>query len=345
MGEGVNVQIFTVASYYGSGSSAVTDLLSEFEGVKSLTNYEFRFAQDPDGLSELEYNLVENFNRHNSGHALKRYRDLVDYYGDHFLVRRYEPFFQNKWKELSYQYIDSLVDFSYPGLWQYDFYDKGQWYEFWAKLPDRILSRTIWRNKPDNHFFWTKGVTYATHPTEEEFLKCTTAYTGALLEAANVEKMPYMVLDQLVPSSNIERHIRYFKNLKVFVVDRDPRDLFVLGKYVWKDGMMPADVELFCKWYRYTRAPRKAEIWDEKNIMFVQFEDLIYHYDTMVRRIVEWSGLEKQVHLYPKKYLNPAISIKNTRVWKENHQWAEEIKYIEGCLGEYLYEGVTNGKD
>ena len=101
MREGVSVQIFTVASYYGSGSSAVTDLLSEFEGVKSLTNYEFRFAQDPDGLSELEYNLVENFNRHNSGHALKRYRDLVDYYGDHLFVRRYEPFFQNKWKELS----------------------------------------------------------------------------------------------------------------------------------------------------------------------------------------------------------------------------------------------------
>ena len=60
------MQIFTVASYYGSGSSAITDFISEFEGVKSLTDYEFRFAHDPDGLSELEYNLVENFNRHNA---------------------------------------------------------------------------------------------------------------------------------------------------------------------------------------------------------------------------------------------------------------------------------------
>ena len=333
------MQIFTVASYYGSGSSAVTDLLSEFEGVKSLTNYEFRFAQDPDGLSELEYNLVENFNRHNSGHALKRYRDLVDYYGDHFFIRRYEPFFQNKWKELSYQYIDSLIEFSYPGLWQYDFYDKGPWYEFWAKFPDRILSRTIWRNKPDNHFYLKKGLTYAAHPTEEKFLKCTTAYTSALLDVANTEKMPYMVLDQLVPSSNIKRHMRYFENLKVFVVDRDPRDLFLLGKYVWKDGMMPSNVKLFCKWYRYTRAPRKTETWNEKDIMFVQFEDLIYYYDETVRKIVEWAGLEKQEHLYPKKHLNPAVSIKNTRVWKENPQYAEEVKYIVEHLGEYLYEG------
>ena len=73
----------TVCSYYGTGSSAITDLISEFDNVTSLTNFEFRFAHDPDGLSELEYNLVENFNRHNSGHALKRYKKFVDYYSSH----------------------------------------------------------------------------------------------------------------------------------------------------------------------------------------------------------------------------------------------------------------------
>ena len=333
------MQVFTVASYYGSGSSAVTDLISEFEGVKSLTEYEFRFAQDPDGLSELEYNLIHNFNRHNSGHALKRYRKLVDYYGNHFLVRRYEPFFGNKWKKLSYKYIDSLIDFSYPGIWQYDFYDKGPWYEFWAKLPDRILSRTLWRNKPDNHFFFNKEITYASHPTEEKFIACTKAYTSSLLEAANAEGMPYMILDQLLPSSNIERHLRYFENLKVFVVDRDPRDLFILGKYVWKDGMMPDDVELFCQWYEYTRSPRKTEKWSVDQVLFVQFEDLIYRYSETVDKIVHWAGLENQKHLHPKKYLNPDISIKNTRIWEKNPMYKEEVEYIEAYLGEYLYKG------
>ena len=70
------MKVITCASYYGTGSSAISDYISEFKGVKSLTDYEFRFAHDPDGLSELEYNLVENFNRHNSGHALKRYKKL-----------------------------------------------------------------------------------------------------------------------------------------------------------------------------------------------------------------------------------------------------------------------------
>ena len=72
------MKFITCASYYGTGSSAVTDLFSEYDGIFDFTNTEFRFLHDPDGVSDLEYNLIENFNRHNSGHALKRYKRLVD---------------------------------------------------------------------------------------------------------------------------------------------------------------------------------------------------------------------------------------------------------------------------
>ena len=74
------MKFISCASYYGSGSSAITDFVSEFSSVYSFTDEEFRFIQDPDGIADLEYNLVENFNRHNSGHAIKRYIKLVDFY-------------------------------------------------------------------------------------------------------------------------------------------------------------------------------------------------------------------------------------------------------------------------
>ena len=61
------MRFITCASYYGSGSSVITDFVSEFSEVYSYGDFEFRFIQDPDGISDLEYNLVENFNRHNSG--------------------------------------------------------------------------------------------------------------------------------------------------------------------------------------------------------------------------------------------------------------------------------------
>lgn len=334
------MKILTVASYYGSGSSAVTDYISEFSGVKSLTNYEFRFAHDPDGLSELEYNLVENFNRHNSGHALKRFKKLVDYYGDHLIAKRYERFFDHKWKELSYEYIESLTDFVYPGLWQYDFYDKGPWFEFWHKLPDRVLHRTLWRHKPDKHFFFDKGETYACHPSEEKFLKCTREYTNKLMQAANIEKMPIMVVDQLLPSTNIERHMRYFDNIKAFVVERDPRDIFLLAKYVWHDSVVPTDVELFCKWFQYTRSMRSVEKWDSGKIMFIHFEDLIYKYEDTTEKIKEWIGLDETKHINPMHFFNPTISINNTRLWEKNLEYETEAEYIRQQLEEYTYEIV-----
>ena len=60
--------------YHATGSGAVDDYLREFDNIESA-NYgiESRFLQDPDGISDLEYNLIENPHRLNSGFALKRF--------------------------------------------------------------------------------------------------------------------------------------------------------------------------------------------------------------------------------------------------------------------------------
>lgn len=332
------MKIVTSASYYGSGSSAVIDFLSEFSSVRPMTNYEIRFAHDPDGLRELEFNLVENFNRHNSGHALKRYKKLVDYYGDHKLVRRYEPFFDNKWKTLSYEYIDSLTDFTFDGGWQYDYYDRGPWFEFWHKLPDRILQRTIWRHKSDKHFSLDKFVTLASHPTEEKFLECTRNYTDKLMQAANKENYPIMLVDQLMPSSNIKQHMRYFNNLVTFVVDRDPRDVYLLAKYEWNDMIVPKDIDSFCKWYAYCRSTQKQEVFDNENIVFIQFEDFIYKYEETAEKVMKSLCLDASQHTEVKKYFKPEVSIKNTRYWIQHPECQPEADRIAEKLPEFLYK-------
>ena len=331
------MKVITCASYYGSGSSAVTDFISEFDNVASVGDYEFRFAHDPDGLSELEYNLVENFNRHNSGHALKRYKKLVDYYGNHFLVKRYEPYFNNQWKKLSYEYIDKLTDFKFPGFWQYDFYDKGRIYEFIQKFPERFMHLTFWKNKPDKHLFFLKSTTLASHPTEEKFLKCTKEYTDSLMKAVNKKNLPYLLLDQILPSSNIERHMRYFNNAQVFVVDRDPRDIYLLAKYEWKDTVVPKDIKLFCKWFKYVRDVDNKKQWNPQKIMYVQFEDLIYNYEETTNKIKKWIGLSEKNHNQKYQKFNPDISIKNTRYWVQHSEYKEEADYIAKELPEYLY--------
>ena len=332
------MKAITCASYYGTGSSAVTDFVAEFDGVKSLTDFEFRFAHDPDGLSELEYNVVENFNRHNSGHALKRYQKLVDYNCAHFMAPRYDPFFHGQWKKLSYEYLEKLTQFTFPGSWQYDYYDEGAWFEFWHKLPNRLYNRLLHKQSESTFGTMKNCITYASHLTEEEFLTHTRAYTDALLAAANPEKLPVIMLDQLLPSSNIPRHMRYFTNLQAVVVDRDPRDQYLLGKYVWNSEIIPKDIPTFCQWYDYCRSTRGSENWDEKAVKLIQFEDLIYRYDQTTRELMDWLGLDASQHKRPRQIFNPDLSIKNTRLWEQNPAYRQEAEEIARRLPEYLYE-------
>lgn len=331
------MKFVSCASYYGSGSSAITDFVSEFEGVFSFTDEEFRFVQDPDGISDLEYNLVENFNRHNSGHAIKRYKNLVDFYCGNILGKKYETFFGGNWKKYSYEYINKLTNFTYNGWWQYDLMDKGKFYYFRKRILNKLLHVTIWKNNPERTLnTMKKEITYCSHPTEEEFLNYTKEYIESLFSSVSNGADTVMV-DQIVPPTNLERYLRYFNDIKVAVVDRDPRDIFVLEKYVWKDGVIPTDVETFCKWFKYTREHRKNEFLNSSSVRYVQFEDMIYRYEETKKVLIEWLGFREEQHHQKNKFFNPSLSIKNTQTWKNISCNQDEIRFIEKELSEYLY--------
>ena len=338
------MRFISCASYYGTGSSAVTDYVSEFDNVFSFTDEEFRFIQDPDGISDLEFNLVECFNRHNSGHALKRYKRLVDFYNGNVFGKKYRSFFGDQWKKASYKYINSLTDFTFPGWWQYDLYDRGNWFYFRKRILNKILHETIWKKKPERTLnTMRKEMTYASHPSEEKFLNCTRDYIESLFSFVTPSKYNTVMVDQLLPPMNLQRYLRYFKNnIKVVVVDRDPRDLFVLEKYVWKDGIIPNDVETFCKWYHYTRNHRKKESMNTNEVKFIHFEDLIYKYDSETALLRKWLNLDEKDHKYQKKFFDPDKSINNTHVWNRYPQSKEEIRYISQKLPEYLYDFNNN---
>lgn len=332
------MRIISCAGYYGTGSSAITDYISEFENVYSLTEYEFRFLHDPDGISDLEYNLVENHNRHNSGHALKRYKRLVDFYAGNKWISRYEPFFDNKWKKISYEYINELTDFTYNGWWQYDLLDRGEVFYYRKMLLNKILKRTVWRNNSEKVLnVLPHEVTYCSKPSEEKFIKCTNRYLNKLFKAANKGNKPSLMVDQIVPPSNLNRYLRYFDDIKVFVVERDPRDLYILEKYIWKGNIIPIDdVQIFCKWYRYTREHRKTEKYDVEKVFFVQFEDLIYKYEETTSQIDQWLQFTN-VKKKKRKNFDPKKSISNTRLWTKYEKEEKNIRYIENELREYLY--------
>lgn len=339
------MKIITCAGYYGTGSSAITDLLGEFENIHYMGDYEFRFIQDPCGIADLEYNLVDNYHRHNSGHALKRFKKNIDLLSGNLFMKRYEAFFHNQFKKLSHEYIDSLTAFRFKGYWHQDVIDKGMLVWYTERILDKILNRLIvpiMRGRkniePISIHLLRNEYTYVPYNDPEGFFQKTKEYLDKLFSVANIENKEFIMFDQLLPPSNTQKYCRYFNDIKLISVDRDPRDLFILEKTIWNGGVVPTNnVEDYCRWYQLNREHLESEHDDLTKVLRIQFEDMIYHYDESVNKIVNFLDLDIKGHISPKTKFIPERSIKNTRLWKSHPELETEIKVIESKLSKYCY--------
>jgi len=339
-------KIVTCAGYYGTGSSAVTDLLGEFENVFYMGDYEFRFIQDPWGIADLDYHITDNYHRHNSGYALKRFKKNVDFLAGNKFNKIYENTFQGQFRKLAYEYIESLTAFRFKGYWHQDVIDKGFCFWFLERALDNVLNRIIvpiirGRNniEPISIHLLRNEITYVPYSDADYFYEKTKAFTYKLFELANKEKKDFIMVDQLVPPSNTAKYCKYFDDIRIVSVDRDPRDLFLLEKCIWKGGVVPvSNVEDFCKWFKLTRSHMDHEKDDPKKVLRLQFEDMVYNYDQTLSSIMKFIGLDQSKHKSPQSKFIPEQSAKNTQVWKRYPDFMQDINFIEKQLEKYCYK-------
>lgn len=324
------MKVITCASYHGTGSSALTDLITEYSGVKSLGDYEFPFLYAMDGISDLEFHLVQCPDRHLSGYALQRFQKLAIFNSGKWFNKRYEPFFNNHYLNHTNQYIQSLIEFTIPGSCFYAEYDKGMFLYYLNSLKRKFLKlfhlSTV--NRKEEQWF--------SHQTIDEFLKKTRDYTRGLFSEAIGKESDILMIDQLMPSSNVERCLRYVDdNVYVFIIDRDPRDVFLTNKYIWKESNVPTDPYEFCRWFKFTHECEDVTKIRHPRVKLVYFEDLIYKYDETVRDIEFFCGLKSLNHIDMFRKFNPKRSIVNTRTWEKYED--DGVFVIEKELSKYLY--------
>ena len=202
----------------------------------------------------------------------------------------------------------------------------------------QFINKCFQKTKLTKRDILSKEITYCSHPTEEKFLQCTQEYVSKLLHVANKDDAEFLEIDQIVPSQNINGILRYFKDeIFFFVVDRDPRDVFASLKFD-RTRVCPHNVEDFCKWYNYVRESGSIEKYDEKHVMKIHFEDLIYNYEDSVAKIEQQLGLNAERHINQFKRLNPKRSVHNTQIWtKHGLNMDDDIKIIEKECEKYLY--------
>lgn len=337
------IQIITSTGFGDSGSSAVTDILREYGCIDTKSSeWECTFLHEADGLADLESAISE-------GHRLK-----VDFASARFLELSkmlsrqsdYKALFGGKFYEISREFIDLLFAMKWNGGWHRRDNEKNA-YSFAEKR--RIACAEGFYNAKSSKFCLYEN--YGWCPTYryynemrynadiEHFYKCAKNYTKRLVEAMNCQKN-LLCIDQLLPPISIEKYLKYFENEpKVFIVDKDPRDLYITNQIFTASRYIPsADVDVFIKWYRATRT-KSRENWIFPNVLSLKLDDLCNDYDNQIARIETFLGLPKGSHSKPFSYFEPEKSRTNTQLYRRYTNYSSEVSRIEKELEEFLYTG------
>lgn len=328
------MKIITCASYYNTGSSAITDFFSEFDNIKSLGETEFRFLQDPDGVQALETNLIDHPHRHNSSHAIKRFIKASKFENGGILSKRYRRTFGDRYMKETMKYVEKITTLITNTHWRYDSIERGKLFYMLEALVF-TLTYKLGRSKTISlmNLMGEKG--YYTDISREDFYRLTREYVNNLFEPLLGDN-DFLMVDQLVPATEFERYQNYADDLYLITVDRDPRDIYTLVATVPHFSVLPHNINDFCEWFKITRAHRKTDKENERR-MVLNFEEIIYNYDECTDSLMNFVGVDKSHHVSPRTKLNPDVSIKNTKLWLKHPELKKEIACIESELSEYLY--------
>ncbi len=331
------MNIITCSGYGSSGSSAATNFIEEFSTVHSLdSSFECHILHSPDGIHDLITALKE-------GHQLKtdvaihRFLNFID-----TIKNQYSNIFGNSFELITKEYIESLITCKWNGKWDFE----GSFIK--SKKVDSIkfnIARSYYNKQQQKDYplhegtygwrprYYSFGEQYIANPLLE-YETITKRYLEKLFSHVNSNN--FLLIDQLIPSFSTESYLGYFDNIKTIIVDRDPRDLYLANKLFYGDRWIPSsNINNFIKWYYDTRILRKQ--YRSKDILFVQFENLVYNYETAAKSIIKFVGLDEKDHIQKFKRFNPEVSEINTRLWESYKHCNDDIKQIEDKLGQFCY--------
>ena len=332
-------KIIIPTGYMGSGSSAITDLISEYDGYDADNgSFEYVFLHCPNGLFDLEDKLLHGNNALRSDEALHTFRKQMNelYRQKLWWVADYEKKISKNFMTITDDFVQSLIEFTPNYYWYY----QEKWnFTATLKMAVRKLCLVVSRGK----IVLQKPLIYPqmwlSMPDEEEFYGKAKAYLDKIWKEIGLDDRN-LIMDQLLLPHNLKRMEHYFgDNAECFVVERDPRDVFISNKYVWAKQdcpiPYPTDVTEFCKMYKKMRKMEGKT--SNPHIHVFQFEDLIYKYDECVAKIQDILGVTDAEHARVRKMFDPNKSIHNTQLFRKP-EYADEMKIIQEELGEFLYD-------
>ena len=346
-----------ITGYYGTGSSAVIDLLSEYEGCSEggLRSYEHVPLYFPNGLFDLEYKLLFGNDPHRSDEAIKSFRKAMnDLNTKNFgWFGTYQKKYGDSFRILVDAFIENITQHTCEGQW-YNYYEEGG-FSFTKFVKDVIKTilpgRQVWGEFGKVPPTLTPSKMELSFVSEEEFYTYAKDFIRGYCRMINRDNSPVLLLDHLLFPHNAYKIDRFFDDdFRLIVVNRDIRDMYALCKYVWTSrgfvSPYPDTPEAFLShWTNMKRAERRT---DNPNVLYINFEDLVYKYDETVAKIEKFAGLTPEQHLHPRTRFIPENSINNTQNFRIKKEWEDEVSILNTCkeeIYEFPFERKADLKD
>lgn len=312
--------VVSIQGFGHSGSSAVMDVLREYENTLCLGEVDINSVATPN-----EYCMEVDFMRHAGGFLeIENYLDKHSSSHKDALLQRFmllmptTPFFRysEEARNIFFEFF-RRISYSLGGVM------KQSYVNIHLQQADPKHPQIFYLNK--------MSVAEYRH-------LCRTCLNSLFATLHKRIPKDVLVLDQFFADGkydDFKRNYDYCPNLKTINVWRDPRDIYEEAKWFGADWVPTQSVEAFIEWHKMVVASRKLE--DTENYFTVRFEDLVLHYDETVKRIEKYLGFKPEQHIAPKSGFDPSISKRSVRLWKQYPQYEEEYKKIAKAFPNELY--------
>lgn len=331
-------KILSVAGYGSTGSSAVVNLLEEFDNCNVMGG-EFRIIQDPDGIEDLCYNITNSWGWNRSDAYIRRFLKYTNIVGRRIRLTQYGEHLNKAFNYNFFKYrdefIDSIVDTKWTGHWFYHDYHERNLFQVIIENIKRSLS---W------HFgFSREWLRRNTRKSETYFVRSDIKiyhHAQVFLDKLFSEfdtSSEFLIFDQMILPYHMKKFKLLLPNLKQIVVDRDPRDVYLDAKN-YNAYPITENIDSFISFFETARSVNI--IYDDNENLNIKFENLIYNYENSLEKIKLFLNLDGNNHKLKLNKFDPNISIKNTKTWKniKDHKVLNDIKKIEKSLEKWCYD-------
>ena len=236
-------------------------------------------------------------------------------------------------------YINKLIQISWKGYTGTHYYQCSRlnfWFSHIFFLHIRYYFEKYFR--PIEFVCPPQITMYYSYMEDRDFVQITKEFLEEVFKKiVNNRSQRIVAIDQFFNASNPSRDFCYFNNPKCIVVQRDPRDTYLLAKKAIGiySKFIPVDtVRNFIVYYRGLM--KSFSDVNNENVLQIQFEDLIYNHQRSRCEIESFLGLTS-FDSRKESCFKPQVSINNTQLWKKYPLYNKDIEIIERELAEYLY--------